>query len=345
MTPFSPSLFRSIALVAVLGTVLSGCALTAGSSSTDGGLFVTTDHGVTWEQVGPLAENLLLTNKNVTVAKNDPSGQLWIGTTTVGAWRSTDRMQWTNELTSSALIRDIGFSGPEGARVVMATNAGVYIRDTADAEWRYVVFDAQPVVAILTWKDNRILTASGDGALRLSVDGGTTWVLVDAINRLTPLKDITTDGSDTVILARSDNTFQVSHDRGEHWATVDLNTRVTAPETAIHEPLAVRIGQGAFWLGAKSGFYRSTDDGQHWTYVPTLLSAEEDLHAIHFSASNQIMLAVGNRILWSQDAGAHWASIVVPTKRFVTSIVTNQEDGHDLWIVGANALKRTGVLF
>ncbi|HLN53002.1 MAG TPA: T9SS type A sorting domain-containing protein [Lentimicrobium sp.] len=233
------------------------------AGSVSGGLWKSTTNGLTWNQIN--TDNVVL---NVSCMAQAPNGDIYVGT---GETFASERFN----LYSGFIGQGI-YKSSDGATFtrLSSTNPGTF--NNPDAEWAFIN-------KIAAGDNNRVYAALNNG-LRVSTDGGQTWVIAKSGDL--SLTDISTEvvvASDGTVAASVGNKVYISNDgSADNFALVSGGTGTgDLPHNALSRIVlgfsndastiyAMLIGDGsdpAYYRGMLTGIYVSKDKGQSWRLI------------------------------------------------------------------------------
>jgi photosystem II stability/assembly factor-like uncharacterized protein len=277
----APEQITAIAVHPTNPNVIYASALDVfGDSTREGGLFKTTDRGLTWDTLGFRHQSVM----DVTLDGKNPE-TIWIAAQDYGAWRSTNGgANWENK-SNNILLDPWDHSGPYSIRVSPHNSARLVLGhgnwiasgrayfsedggehwspiETAGSRVSFVEFDAE--VAGLAW------LGSDDAFLEevwMSTDTGRTFVPVNPDSNRGLVTDlrVTPSASGTMWYIAYDHMGEhitVTEDTGGTWQTIPftglgLDTVATklAP-VGRGDTVAVRATNGVPYI--------TVDRGLHW---------------------------------------------------------------------------------
>jgi hypothetical protein len=295
---------------------LAGPHLLAG---TDGGVYRSTDNGLTWTASSagmkfPVVNSLLGTPYIDTswtvqvIAALASNGVLvfagsWLG----GVFRSTDNgVHWTavnNGLMRTdnipASIGVIAFAGNyvfAGTSSVDRLSASLYRSDDNGAHWTPVQTGLPwPIVvnSIVVVDTNIFIGSSSRGVYRSNLDG-TQWVEVNTGITNKYIVSLTASGMN--LYASAEQGMFLSSNRGASWTKL--------ASTNIYSTSIIASASILFASTSYNGIFRSTDNGATWTASNTGL-ADTSMNTLFVSGST-LIAGARKGIFRSTDNGGHW---------------------------------------
>lgn len=328
-----PERARSHAFTHIACSDALHCLITSEAGSYGGSVVVrTSDGGATGSGADPSEETRVTAPQLFgvgAVAFSSPSTAIVVGqdgatfvsedggaTFTAPAYRFRPGFSWTGRIR-------LGPSGldayvPSGEGIVATTDGGVtwnVLRAPASSEFADVAFPSAQVGYLV----------NSAGGLTKTTDAGRTWTLVQSLDR-TP-SAVLAPNAHTVVVIRSGG-VTLSTDGGAHFRSLD-------PPVAIpvrgHRPHIARLSQFNVTNGAETAggamfafgdplfplvghdiyadsVLESTDNGLHWTRLPSPF-AHEPPWAISFVSASAGYESCAGRLFFTRNRGQTWSEI------------------------------------
>ena len=112
--------------------------------------------------------------------------------------------------------------------------------------------------------------------------------------------------------------LRASADGGETW----VSRAIASPVVTV---AASPKPNGVFFAGTLNGIYKSTDEGNTWTFLSSGSGPQRQVNAIVVNASNPSVICSGGNdgLLTSQDGGITWRAVDNPSGQDVVVLVAN----------------------
>lgn len=272
------------------------------SGTFGGGLFLTTNNGVSWT-----TSNNGLTNLDVQSIDIMANGTtMFVGTYGGGVFLSTNAgANWVavNTGLSTGPANQVGAIAIKGTTVFAGTNAGVFKSTNNGTSWSPVNTGLGTTLDVLSLvvSGTDILVGIGSGGVFLSTNDGGTWV-----QKNTGLSDLYINSlavSGSKLFAGNNSAVYSSTNNGGSWslavATPGLVKSIDVNGSTIY------AGYGTM---ASGGITKSTDNGINWTTVSTGLPSDKGINAVLQSGSNVFAGSDGKGLYITSNGGSSWAS-------------------------------------
>lgn len=345
------SVFVARAAALVLGVALlgQGCfgATEVGPDGPDGGVFKTSDRGLTWTKKRVLVEGprgVAIDDEAIVDLVSDPQDHLAVYAATAkrgllvtidggDSWRPMGVLA-TGRVEAVAV-------DPKNKCVVYAAQGNkIFKTETCGRDWRQIWFDPK-VDKVFTelavdWFNTTIVYAgTSEGDILKSTDAGANWLVTKRADALvTSIAIHPTDSRTVYVGTRGDGIWRTL-DGGNTWLQIERQIsefsnarRVTHLEVDPLNPTVV-------YAVSPFGVIVSRDGAETWAALP-LVSPANSVEIRDFSVnpreSAEIQYVTTNTLVYSSDGGETWTTQRLPSARAATSLLVDAEDGDTLYI-------------
>lgn len=331
-------------LLAILASVtLSGCAIqfNTGSSAPakgDGGVFVSLDRGVTWEQKTFVRQDakgpVTIGNANVGFFFLDPidTATLYVSTLENGIWKTVNNGDaWTQTPLNTGFIQ--GFDIDPRDTQLMYAGVGNTVQKSVDggATWT-VTYTNQPGSTITSVRvdpqhTKNIFALTASGIFLKSDDQAVTWRIAYQF----PAQPI-----DQLIVLPNDSRIQYvttasgifrSTDGGTMWTDGITQALQKAGVGQVNDFTFTTRTPSTMYVASNTGLFRSHDGGATWQPVPTVIPVNTVpilAVAINPFDENQLYFTANSTFYKTDDLGKTWQTLNnVPSTRQYTTLFTN----------------------
>lgn len=322
------------------------CSISFGNPApSQGGVYRSDDNGQTWKQRAFVRQEK---KRAVTIAglsiqvmafPADEPDRVYIGTRESGIWRSLNRGdRWESTSLKSGRYACISIVPSDADEMYTSSGASILRSTDGGKNWRAVYLEAQamhtvdcvladPNQAGMVWA-----VTSGGKVLR-SEDSGETWTLLQTIKRVTVLKLHVDPIDGRLIVFGSRGITAVAADGSDFEdLTPALQTKELRGATDIR---TVTISpQGEWYLGTKLGPVVSSDGGQSWELIPTVISKDATPVtnlAVNPNDANELFMIAGSRLHHTADGGTTWAVNKQPTSLPISQLMYHPTVEDQLW--------------
>ncbi|MBU0671274.1 MAG: YCF48-related protein [Patescibacteria group bacterium] len=332
------------------------------SSGGDGGFFKSTDLAETWEaknllgysKAGFLSSSRAINNDNediytITVDPSD-SNIVYYGTVDNGMFKTVDQAEnWTQLANISGPVLSIAVNPKKSNNLIIANNTNISRSIDGGENWEVVHTDPQMSyirAVAMDWYNPKIIYSTGDsGVVVRSKDGGDNWEIIYQIED-EGFTQIEIDPFDSriIYLVSENGALYKSTDTGKTW--IKINEKDFYKDGSWPFDNSDRIyyfklspaQKNMIIARTRSNFIRSTDGGDTWEELVTLLPSGSDQHKlaknIVFDPKNKdiIYFTVNNVIHKTTNNGLNWHIIEsFPSSRPIFSMTNDPENGDILY--------------
>lgn len=338
-----------LAAVAVLPLLGAGCVSVSSTpkQGSGGGVFKSTDKGVTWTQKAalPTAKGLSsIGNLDVIAFAFDPEdpNALYIGTDGGGLLYSYDGAEsWQHAGgVGSGKIGAVAVS-PKDKCTVYATLGNRLIKSTDCNRSFEIVYtdprsDAQITSLLVDWYNpNLVYLGTATGDLIRSMDGGASW---SPLNRWD-------DGIAAVVMSAGDSRklwvatktegVSVSTDAGATWTDLRKSMDDFDGARAFYAIAESQSQPGTLIEASRYGLLKSKDSGTTWQKMDILTPPQSvaiTALAVNPKDGNDIYYTTQTKIYRTKDGGASWTTADLPTTRAASALAVDPSDGNTVYL-------------
>jgi hypothetical protein len=260
-------------------------------AATWGGLFVSTNNGISW------ARSVALTNPIVT-AFHVSNSNLYAGTIDSGVFRSTDNGQSWIQASDGLTDFTVTSFATRGANLFVSTWDGVFLSTNAGANWTPASIGLPTNFVYAFAVSESIIYAGTEwfGVFR-STDDGTSWFPANTGLWQAVVNSIIVSGPN-LIAGTNGGTYRSSNG-GSTWGVASEGMRDAHIGTLISFGPYLIAGR----LGAVSGVYVSSDQGEHWS------PGSDTVGANSLAVLGTSIIAAGSGVVYrSTDVGMSWTT-------------------------------------
>ncbi|MEN8007561.1 MAG: T9SS type A sorting domain-containing protein [Candidatus Krumholzibacteriota bacterium] len=298
-----------------------------------GGVFRSTDQGVTWQEAG-------LHGYSISEMVTNTAGAVFAASTTNDVLRSLDGgSSW--EVSGSSVVDYFGGIAYDPVLDILyaARHEQVSRSVNGGDSWENIDLDFPNVQvrALAAVPNGGYLYAgtTGDKVYR-SEDGGVTWYLYDA--------GMTTNGIRDLLVVSEGFVYAASYGGGVY-RTEWSGTTWTQFVNGLDDDYCMSIGRdasGSLWVGTnQSGTYVSHNDGQDWAAARTGLFFREVNDLLFLDANTFLAGCGGGGVFRSVDAGALWSPSNAGLNRCWISTLVNDGAGTDYAVAQGHGVHRS----
>jgi photosystem II stability/assembly factor-like uncharacterized protein len=352
LTPMNKLRSSVLPLASVLiGAVLmgQGClgSTPSGPKGPDGGVFKTTDRGVTWAQKRVLIQG----PKGVSIADNaitsmafDPEDHntIYAGTDSIGLIVSLDGGDsWQQSGTlNKGRIESVAVDSKDKCTVYASQGNKIYKTTNCGRDWAQAWFDPKTdktfTRLVVDWFNPTIIYAgTSEGDILKSTDAGSNWLVSQRAS--SGISGIAIDPRDSRIVYAStqgDGIWKTT-DGGNTWTSIKKQLSEFDTGRRAVQVLPDPLDANLVYLVSKYGILLSKDQGITWTAL-SLTSPPNSVDirsfAINPRNNKELSYITPNTLLVSSDAGATWTAKKLPSTRNANVILVDPEQGNTLYL-------------
>lgn len=326
---------KKIHFVILFILFFSACSIklntsTSSSSGGDGGVFISSDRGETWQQKVFVRQEqqkiVSIGNTNIGYFYFHPMNPdtIFVSTLENGLWKSENNGDtWTATNFNAGYVTGFDIDPKNNDTLYVGFQNTVQKSTDAGKTWS-VVYTNQPgntinQVRVDPFDNRNILAATNGGVLLKSEDQAVTWRILKQfpgkdLRKLVVLKN----DSRIMFLVTQDGILK-STDGGVSW--VDNMTKALTKVSAlpINDFVFADRNPSIMYVASNIGIARSTDGGTSWQIVPTVIPASTvaiQSVAINTYDEKEIFFAAGSTFYKSQDNGETWQTLKnIPSAR------------------------------
>ena len=273
----------------------------------------------------------------------DSSGNIFIGSTGEGIFKSTDNGYSWVKINNGLNINMLYFSSiifNTKGYVFICASDGIYRSSNKGDEWIRAnngITYYWDLYTLSTNSKGDIFAGTGNGIYR-SVDNGDNWIFVNnGINitaPATPVLSLLVNSSDNIFAGTTKGAYR-STNNGDSWT--EINNGFNYSENSEIYVQSLGIGpSGDLFAATSQGLYRTSDNGDNWVSIDGDLPTDPPYGywCLAINSVGHIFVGeLGNGIIRSTDNGEHWSNIsVVKTNDpvqipiIIEGIAINSED-------------------
>ena len=316
------------------------------SKAADGGVFVSEDQGVSWQQKVYVGQNkrnaITISAVDVRDIVADPhnSDILYVATKADGIYKTENAgEQWTQVPLQPSHIRDVAINTID-SNIVYTVRDNTIIKSIDGSQtWEIVYTDSQAGIVTrieLDWfNPDNVYAVTSIGTVLKSEDAGITWRVIHQVDE--PIVALEMDPTDSRVLyiLELDRDVYKTTDGGLTW------TNLVTEEMEKEFKDSGRIKQFAMdpndsatiYTTSEFGLLQSLDGGTTWQQIRTLIEEGDPKNetiqnlSILPGDSNVIFFTVGKLIHKTFDGGLTWETLeTFPSQRRITSLLIDPKN-------------------
>lgn len=328
----------------------------SGGKAKDGGVYVSQDAAITWQQKAKFGDKGSIAGVDVNDIVFHPkdASRVFLATTGNGLLMSsaTGSADWTrskdekNILTPDTTVQQIAFDPTEPTYVYLAISQkgiGRVLRsDNGGTSFKEMYQTAKPKtevygVTVDHSNTHRIYIGTGEGGLLMSENRGDTWSVIKWFS--SPVRRIYIHPKDAdfiylTFLGKDLAKVQRSHDHGATWEELKITPPKGQRISGVYSLAFHPTDANMLFLATSAGVFSTEDAGATWQEFPLIIPpAALPAFAVAVDPQNpfKIYVAAAYHVYKSIDAGATWQVQDVPTIKNVRILVFSPTSSDVLW--------------
>lgn len=329
--------FKLLFLVLVGFLTLTGISCGGATTSSDLGVFKSTDGGATFEQKVKVDEETNIASLPVLTLTQDPydPNTIYLGSEGKGVYITNDGAEtWRRSSLEVGNFYAISVDPKNNSVIYAAGDQGnfgkIFKSEDRGENWTEMyaeTHDGTPVqgLTIDFYDSRKIYAGTAAGAVLKSVDGGRSWVvkvwLEDEITKVV----MNPNDSRHLIVATDSDGIQKTVDGGETWIDLSAGLKEFDHARRVTDVVYDKNVPGRVYLGSRYGLTRSENEGQTWTGIDLLVQPGETSVmkvALNPIDSKIIYLGLDNTLYKSVDLGGSWTVKKIGGK-YIGSVVVD----------------------
>jgi photosystem II stability/assembly factor-like uncharacterized protein len=352
-----------IALSLCLAAVLlmgAGCSISfknGDTSGSDGGLWVSLDKGLSWQQVnsvptvGGVASISSFDDSSLSLDPTDPDA-LYFGSAANGLYYSYALSNgWTQaESLSEKKINAVVVSPDDKCIIYVAAGNKIYRSNDCNRTWTQIYFDNDPTTQITSlavdfYDATRIYFGNSRGDIGRSIDRGDHWVTVQRTGSNVNQIVLSPFDSREVFVTTVGEGLYRSLDAGDNWTPLKDKMTEFKNSFNIVALVASPANDGLLFAATAYGLLKSTDAGDTWTRID-LVTPEQNasINSLAVSPKNtkEIYYVTNTTFYSSADGGVSWRTKKLPSTRAGLQLIVKPDETNVIFMGVKKLQSNTG---
>ncbi|MFH1253757.1 MAG: YCF48-related protein [Candidatus Uhrbacteria bacterium] len=344
--------FLTIFFVAILlVTTGAGCSIFGSKKTTDisknGGIYKSTDSGLTWRQITAFPSskgvgNIGTTKVNtLTIDPQDHRG-LYIGTPETGllfSYNSGDSWQSPQDsLLQSGSVTSVTVDYKNMCTVYATLGSYLYKTETCGRKFIKTYDETRSGVTVkrvlADWYNQGVVYLGlSNGDILKSLDYGLNWTKLKSLNKNLTTMVLSNQDSRILLVGTDSGLFKTS-DAGATWEDKSEVLEKFSNGSNVYRMVQDAAGS-TFLMATEYGLLRSTDAGDNWASVKLLTSPNQiTIYALTLNPKdpNIIYYASSSTFYKSIDGGASWDTQKLTGGWAPTFLVSDPEEPTTLYM-------------
>ena len=314
------------------GIALLGAACTPARSNleADGGVWVSTDRGETFEQRSTIYEDRVSkkTIGEVNVARfvfsPADSAKMFAVSERSGLWFSWNQGFFWDLILPSTDVSDLAVHPENPSRLYAAVGSAVAVSQDEGVHWKSVYTSDNPGIAITSVAVNpsapsTVYAATSIGDVLISEDSGTSWRVHASLGGGVQLlrMQFHPNRRDTMYALAPGKGLARSMDAGKTWSYFD---EVFSPYTGTNDPRDFALIPSGVVYASRYGLLRSLNHGEDWVSLPLISGSpprDANVYSVAVNPTNPLEVFYGttSTLYHSLDGGFNWIPRPLPSTR------------------------------
>ena len=344
-----------LGLVVLIATAGASC-LPGGSSTVarnDGGVYKSIDRAQTWTQKTAVPEiggkTLTISNAEIKKLLIDPidHNTVYAATLNNGLFVTYDGGdRWSGIKGISGQVNDVAVDYFNKCRYVVALPQKAVRTTDCGRGFKDILNEARTGVsikfAIADHFNPNVLYVGTSKEVLKSGDFGETWSTVGRFNQ--EITDLRMDRRDSrIILAGLKGGLQLSKDSGKSWTELSENLKKFSNAVNITHIEQSKKADNTYVIASDYGLVKTVDGGITFDSVPLLTppnSVKIKALATDPSDGDVIYYSTATTLYQSNDGGATWETLRLPTTREASYLTVDYKDGKVIYLGIKNPPKK-----
>lgn len=274
------------------------------AASYGGGIFKSTDEGISWQNIG-------LYHTDARSMAINPSGEIiFVGSEAGGhgiAVSPDGGITW--EFRNNGLLSDCVneiIVSPDGEKVIAATSLGVHFTENNGSTWvvrNNGLINTEILSLAINRNGERILAGDSQGNIYVTVDYGETWSKISENLPVDQIQSIAIGENDSNVLAGIyEDGVYLSTDGGINW------TRIRQVNGTVFSVLFMNHDEKIYAGSWHQGVLMTDDKGINWQHINPEVSNIFDM--LKYQDESTILVASHSKgVFKSTNSGIDWTEI------------------------------------
>lgn len=314
-------------ILVLLLLVFPGCVTVDTSSRGDGGVFVSKDNGVKWEQ-----KSFVLIDKGRTYSiagtnilditfDSTQEDTFYVGTNAAGAYVTFNGGSKFDPLPGiGGQVRSIVVDGSNNKKIYLNLADKIVVSDDRGATWS-LLYTMAPEVTIRTLvqhprSSNVLFIGASNGQLLRSNNAGESWSLQHTFD--SSIEKILVNERNTSILytATARDGLYRSANSGSAWVELEFPDTYSKSKQYHDVIFDAAYADGLIYASA-GGIVRSRNGGASWSEITLITPEGTPIYSVAQNprSTKELYYGTATHVYKSNDNGVSWVPVPLPTSR------------------------------